>query len=215
MWVDTGNLGQIEERNVNSFEKLLAVVEQQPLSQSLPRALLIATRIDDEELGRWIRLEVMGYFADNPALTVETVVPEYRSVSGQWYDDFGRALAINDPGLAFINEIRLRPGVAELEGVAAGTESLAMRPTEFSEIIRRDLKVEVSLFRFRPSSVKQVLTNIKVQSMDQIERRREKIAAIPEIPEVPATEVFHLKPGAYGMSVDLKALWRRLVGTIR
>lgn len=200
---------------MSSFERLLSIVEEQPLSQSLPAALRIANAIGDEGLASWIRLELMGYFADNPAMTEEVVVPEYRGVPGQWRDDYGRPLVLEDPTLAFINEMRLRPGVAELEGVAGATGMLAMRDADFSGVIRQHLGVAVSVFNFRPSSVSQVLTNVKVRLLDQLASRREAIAALADIREPREPEILHLKPGIYGVSVDLKALWRRLFGSKR
>jgi len=194
------------------FERLLILVEEQPLSRSLPAALRVAIAIADEELASWIRLELMGYLADNPTMKADTVVPEYRGVPGLWYDDYGRALVLNDSGLAFINELRLRPGVAELEGIATGTGTLTMRPTEFSELIRNNLHVEVSVFQFRPSSVSQVLTNIKVRLLDHLTSRRGKISTLPDIQVSKKTEILQLKPSVYGISVDLKELWRRVFG---
>jgi hypothetical protein len=188
-------------------------VEKQPLSQSLPVALRIAASIADEELTSWIKLELMGYLADNPEMKEDTIVPEYRAVPGLWYDDFGRVLALDDPDLSFINEFRLRHGVAELEGVAAGTNPLVIRPAEFSEIIRNNLNVEVSVFKFRPSSVSQVLTNIKVRLIDRLAIQREKISAIPNIQVPQETEILQIKPNIYGVGIDLMALWRRFVGT--
>lgn len=197
---------------MNTFERLLTVVEEQPLSRSLPAALRIATAIGDAELASWIRLELMGYLSDNPAMTEHTVVPEYRSVAGQWRDDYGRPLVVNDPNLGFINETRLRLGVSELEGIAGGTRMLAMRLTDFSEMIRKHLDVQVTVFEFRPSSVSQVLTNVKVQLLDQLAGRREAIAALPETSTAQESEILQLKPNMYGVSVDLKALWRRFFG---
>jgi hypothetical protein len=168
--------------------------------------------IGDEELASWIRLELMGYLSDNPAMKDDTVVPEYRGVAGQWFDDYGRVLALEDPNLGFINELRLRSGVAELEGIAGATEMLALRPTEFAQIIRTNLNVEVTTFQFRPSSVSQVLTNIKVHLLDQLAIRREKIKALPSVSIAQSPEIFDLKPSFYGMSIDLKALWRRISG---
>ena len=84
-------------------------------------ALRVATTIADEEWASWIKLELMGYFQEKSAMKEDTIVPEYRGVPGQWYDDYGRAFVLNDHSLQFINEIRLRSGVTELEGIAAGT----------------------------------------------------------------------------------------------
>lgn len=198
---------------MGTFERLLTLVEEQPLSRSLPVAFRIATSIGDKELASWIKLELMGYLSDNPEMKEDIIVPEYRMVPGQWYDDYGRVLAINDPNLEFINEYRMRQGVAELEGVASGTKPLVVRPVEFSEIIRSNLHVEVSIFRFRPSSVSQVLTNIKVRLIDRLAVRREKISAIPDIQVREEEEILQIKPSLYGVSINLKALWRRLFKT--
>jgi hypothetical protein len=198
---------------VSAFDQLLNIVEEQPLSRSLAVALRIATSIEDEELTSSIKLELMGYLAANPEMKEDTIVPEYRAVPGQWYDDYGLVLALNDLDLAFINEFRLRHGVAELEGIAAGTKPLVIRPVEFSEIIRNNINVEVSVFKFRPSSVSQVLTNSKVHLIDRVVSQREKISAIPEIQVPQETEILQIKPNIYGVGIDLKALWRRLFKT--
>jgi hypothetical protein len=197
---------------MSGYDQLLTLIEQQPLSRSLPAALRIANSITDEEWASWIKLELMGYLADNPAMREQTAVPEYRAVPGLWYDDYGRSLAINDPGLAFINELRLRQGVTELESIAAGNGPLVMRPMEFSDIIRNNFDVEVSIFQFQPRSVCQVLTNIKVRLLDRVASRRERISAIPENQISQKAEILLLKPNLYGVGVDLKALWRRAFG---
>ena len=165
---------------MNSIERILSLVEEESLSRSLQAALRIATNIGDEQWTSWIKLELIGYVADNPAMKEDTIVPEYRGVPGQWYDDYGRPLVLNDPKLAFINEFQLRHGVAELEGIASGTGTLTVRAIEFSQLIRDNLNVEVSVFQFRPSSVSQVLTNIKVRLIDHLASRREKINAMPD-----------------------------------
>ena len=125
----------------------------------------------------------------------------------------GRPLVLNDPKLAFINEFRLRHGVAELEGIASGTGTLTVRAIEFSQLIRDNLNVEVSVFQFRPSSVSQVLTNIKVRLIDHLASRREKINAMPDNQVPQAAEILQIKPTIYGVGIDLKALWRRAFGT--
>lgn len=198
---------------MNTFEHLLGIVEEQPLSRSLPAVLRIATAIGDAELASWIKLELMGYFSDNPAMTERITVPEYRSVAGEWRDDYGRRLVVSDPNFGFINEIRLRQGVAELEGITGGTGMLALRLPDISELMRKQLNVEVSLFEFRPSSVSQVLTNVKVHLLDQLAGRREAIAVLPEASTSQESEILQLKPGMYGVSLDLKAIWRRFFGS--
>jgi hypothetical protein len=197
---------------VSNLKQIVSLMEEQPLSKSLPAALRIANTLQDQGWASWIRLELMGYSADNPAMTEEIVVPEYRSVSGLWYDDYGRSLIVDDPTLTFINEIRVRQGVAELEGIASAKGPLSMRLIDFSEIIRENLNVDVSIFRFQPSSVSQVLSNIQSLLIDQVCSRQDKIDAISDTQLVHEGEVLQLKPSVYGVGIDLKALWRKVRG---
>jgi hypothetical protein len=195
---------------MNAFDQVMQDIEEHSLDRSLPVALRIARAIADEEAATWIRLELMGYLAGNPAMSYDTVVPEYRAVPGRWRDDYGRPLVLDDPNFKFIEEFRLRQGVAELKGLATAKGPLSVRPLEFSELIRKELDVEVSVFQFHPASVNQVLANIKLQLLDQLARRQEKIAALPELTKPAESEILHIRPGIYGVSIDLKALWRRL-----
>jgi hypothetical protein len=195
---------------MSAFEQVVTLVEEQPLSRSLPTALRVAIMIADEEWAAWIRLESMGYFARNPAMKDSTIVPEYRAVSGQWYDDYGRMFAVDNSQLGFINELRLREGVAELEGLASGSGPLAMRPTELSEFIKKDLNTHVTVFQFSRSSVSQILTNIKVHLLDQLANRMTKIMEVPDAQITKEAEILQIKPGFYGVSIDMKALWRRI-----
>ena len=64
---------------MSAFDQLLTIVEEQPLSRILPVALRIATSIADEELTSRIKLELLGYLADNPEMKEDTIVPEYRA----------------------------------------------------------------------------------------------------------------------------------------
>jgi len=195
---------------MNAFERLLTTVEEQPLSRSLPKVLSMATTIGADDLAVWTKLELMGYVAENPEVTEDVVVPEYRTVVGAWYDDYGRMFLVEDPKLRFVNELRLRHGVVELEGLATATGPLSMRELNFAAIIREHLKVPVTTFQFDPVSISQVLTNIKVHLLDRLAAHREQIGAIALSEAPPGTEILKLQPEFYGIGVDLKALWRRL-----
>src|SRR5919204_4791404 len=100
---------------MSEYDRVLRKAEDAPLSQSLPKALQLATATGDIEFATWIRLELLGYTSSNPAMTDTTVVPEYRTVRGQWFDAYGRLFLVNDPKLVFVNEDRLRDPVSELE----------------------------------------------------------------------------------------------------
>ena len=197
---------------MTTFDRLMVRAEDEPLSRVLPVCRRIAVEIGDEDLARWTRLESVGYTADNPVMTQNTVVPEYRTVGGHWYDDCGRQLLLTDASMGFINETRLRHGVPELEGIATMPGTLTIPDPKGAEIIREHLDVVVTTFRFQPCAVTQVLSNIRLQLHDALMSRRQQIAAIPIIRDVPETEILQLKPGVSGVSIDLKALWRRVVG---
>lgn len=197
---------------MNGFERLLRIVEDSPLSRSLPVVLSAANSIEDDNLASWVKLELMGYHADNQAMTSDTVVPEYRAVAGNWYDDYGRLFLLTDRKLLFVNQFRMRHGVAELEGLSTATGPLSVRDVELSNIIRESLHVDISVFQFQAASVAQVLTNIKVQLMDRLADRRKALAKTSVPDPKPEGELLQLKPGFKGVSIDLKVLWRRLFG---
>lgn len=196
---------------MSGFDQVVKLTEEEPLSRGLPAALRLAISLPDQTWAEWLRLEVMGYFNDNPAMNEGVVVPKYRSVPGEWHDEQGRALVLTDPQLGFLNQIPLRYGVAELETVAGKAQgSVGMRLPDQARIIREVLKVEVSTFQFRPSSVAQVLANIRMTALDHLWQRKAALATpITEGKLEKQEEIFLLKPAIWGVGLDLKALWRK------
>ena len=196
---------------MSSFSALLRKAETQPLSRSLPACLRLALSAGIDELVEWIRLESLGYTRANPAMRPEIVVPEYRAIGGNWFDDYGRPLVLTDPKLAFLNELRLREGAGELESLAGKQGTLGIR-SDAAEILKEHLNVEVTMFRFTPHSIEQVLANIRAQLVDRLAANERALAGTPPGPS-PSTggaDILLLRPGIYGIGVDLKALWRRL-----
>jgi AbiTii-like protein len=193
-----------------NYALLLRQTQDWPLSKSLSSVLRVALRAGDTELTAWVRLELLGYSSGNPAMTKETMVPEYRTVGGQWFDEYGRPLVITDSRLAFINETRLRFGVPELETFIGTSGTIALRLPEFSEIIRERLSVEVSLFRFSPHSIAQVLANIKAQLLDRLAAQRSELDKAPLEGTEPGWEdIVELHPNLGGIGLNLNALWKR------
>ena len=145
-------------------------------------------------------------------MTESTVVPEYRTVSGQWFDEYNRRLALSDPNLAFINETRLRLGAAELESFVGVNGILALPNPEHATLIRDNLHVEVSTFRFSPQNVPPVLASIRAQLVDRLtqsqgEDRRPAVSG--PAPAGPLEDIIELKPNVAGIGLNLRALWRR------
>lgn len=189
-------------------DKILSESHREPLSAVLSQVLRLAEHAGDQELSMWARLELIGYTTENPVMTEEVFVPEYRTVRGQWFDVYNQLLVVDDPELEFINETRLRHGVSELEGIASAAGICALQLPKFSDIIRDNLHVEVSTFRFNPSSVAQVLSCIRGQLLDRVARYR-GVQEAPPSTESSGPEILRLCPNLYGIGVDLKALWKR------
>jgi hypothetical protein len=194
----------------SQYDQLIKTIEGHPLSKSLPKILRVTQDLKDSELEKWIRLELHGYWDTNPALTNEVVVPEYRTVAGYYTDDYGRQLVISDPKLGYINEMRLRFGVTELEGMIGAKGPLAFRAPIFAALIQEHLKVEVTTFYFSTTAVSPVLESIRTQFSDHIISRKEKFErGIFKTQKSESEDIIQLKPNIYGIGVDLKALWRK------
>lgn len=193
------------------FKTLLTQVDSEPLSTTLPKVIRLAHRASDEELENWARLELLGYFNTNPALKEESVVPEYRTIAGQWYDEFQRPFVFQDPSLGFVNEVRLRNGVAELEGFEITQETLAARFPEVSELIRDNLEVDVSIFRFNPAAVASVIAGIRSQLSDKLTQKSEQLDTPQNLEAIKTNgEILELRPNFFGLGVNLRALWRKI-----
>lgn len=195
------------------YNELMMMIDEAPLSKLLPKVLRIAQELHDSELEKWVRLELHGYWNTNPALTEDTIVPKYRTVSGYYTDDFGRQFLLSDSRLSFVNEIRLRFGVVELEGMTGAKGPLAFRPLDFTDLIRKNLGVEVTTFNFRSDAIPAVLTAIRTQLSDHLVSRKKRLGAdIKRSKIAESDDIIELKPSFYGVGVNLRALFRKLQG---
>lgn len=195
-----------------SRQELQERIHDWPLSKALAKALVWAESAGDAELVRWLRLESLGYWTGNPVMTDSTIVPEYRTVSGEWFDDYNRRLVLSDPKLAFVNETRLRLGAAELESYVGVTGVLALPNPDHAVLIREHLKVEVSTFRFNAQNVPPVLASIRAQLVDRLARSHGKDSPPRSIgSNIAATgeEIIEIRPNLAGIGVNLRALWRK------
>ena len=111
-------------------------------------------------------------------MTEETVVPEYRTVVGTRSDEYGRPLVIKDPNLYFINEDRLRQGVAELEKFSSYESDITVRDISKSDKLKEVLDVEVSRFSFHPTAVEGVISSIRSQMIDWIYNAEKKYPSL-------------------------------------
>lgn len=195
---------------IRGYDAILHASKDGPLGKSLASTLRVAVRTHDTELSTWSRLELMGYVTENPAMTEQIVVPEYRSVGGHWTDEYGRALILEDPKLAFLNETRLRFGVLELESFVGASGMIAIRLPEFSEIIRRHLNVEVTIFWITPHAVTQVLAKIRAQLLDRLANRESQVPVSPApVVESSREDIVDLRPNIFGLGLNINELIRR------
>ena len=158
-------------------QKLVKDAAFAPLSQLLPQTLTLARKVKNKDLEKWVRLELDGYFSANPMFAKEDIVPKYRTVAGQRYDESRRLFMLTNQGLEFINEDRLRNGVAELEHLAISKEMISYRDLHSARIIRETFGVEVTIFAFHPSEIHGVLSRIRtrlVEWLSDIEPEVEK-----------------------------------------
>lgn len=193
-------------------KNLLDQIDALPVSAAVAKGLRIAQAQGASRIADWCRLELAGYWASNPAMNEEAVVPEYRAVVGQHADIYGRVLVL-EPELAFIGETRLRNGIEELEMLARTRETVIIHDAHMCDLIRRYLDVEVYSFRFSAVHLTGMLTAIR-------EQLREKLVRIEGLPEststksqIPGEEILELKPTFYGIGINLRAIWRHWKGT--
>ncbi len=190
------------------IDAILTNINREPLSSSLGKTLRLAERAGATEIAKWCRLELGGYDAFNTAKTDDVVVPEYRAMAGQHYDIYGQLFVVPSD-LDVINQTRLRHGVAEIESM----EPVAIHDAGMCEVIKEHLNVEVYAFQFSRSSLAAVLSNIRTELGDRLEAMRGEAGPEDTAADDDQEEVFQLKPSIYGVSVDLKALWRKLTGS--
>lgn len=194
------------------FGKLIEKVDNEPLSKVLPVVLRVAQLVGDKHLEKWVRLELNGYLNTNPALDDNVVVPEYRTVSGQHSDDFGRPLVITQNKLNFVNLDRLRYGVAELEQLAERNGTYSYRDPAMSKLILDNLGVEVAIFTFHASQISGVLSAIKTELSDRLMAIKNKLGRsdLNAVSIPPNEDILVLKPNFYGLGINLNALVRKL-----
>lgn len=163
-------------KSINSlYDELQRNAPIAPLSELLPITLRLAKKIENRHLEKWVRLEMLGYIKENPALTEEIIVPEYRTVVGYHSDIYGRPLVLKNPNLSFINEERLRFDIAALEKMEKSEEFLVIHNQDMIKLIREHLDVEVHKFTFSPIMVAGVINGIRSQLLDWLYDIEEEI----------------------------------------
>lgn len=139
---------------------------REPLSHVLPQLVRLAQIIGNEDVEHWARLELFGYTREG-GMKNDEIVPEYRTVVGQYYDHFNRPLQL-PAKLQFVNSYRLRYGAATLEEFAKQNDMQNIGDMGMIELIREELNVSVARFCFSPLSVVDVVNAIRNKAMDKV-----------------------------------------------
>ena len=168
------------------FERIIDRMTERPVSESLTDLILFAQLVGDGELERWARIESGGYVTENPEMGEDIIVPEYRTVTGQYHDRFGRPLVIQDPKLLFIQADRLRYPACELEGLNKSKDPLAYSNPVILQGLKKLLGIEVHQFVFSPTAVGGVLNAIRNQILERlkskhVDMRTESQAEVPTL----------------------------------
>lgn len=150
------------------YNNIIERAKSEKLSLVMPDLIHFATELNNSEFKKWILLEYNGYFNTNPLLEESTVVPEYRIVPGQFFDIYNRPLIIQDPKLTFVNTIRLRNGITELENYSAENKFFEIMDAGLNKLINDNLNVTVNSFSFHSSSVVGVLDSIRSQLITKL-----------------------------------------------
>lgn len=180
------------------------------ISGQLRKLSRIAHEAGAKDIEQWCRLELGGYWNSNSAMNAKIVVPEYRSVTGQHADIYGRILALPS-NLSFVAEMRLRHGVEELEELAASRDVVVIHDPKMCELIKEHLGVEVYSFRFSRVHLVGVLSAIR----DELEEKSRGLKSKPTSKPLPSNpkpeeEIIELKPNFAGIGINLRALWRKM-----
>lgn len=193
------------------FDDLITKIESEPLSKVLPAVMRITYPINNTKLQQWLKLEMNGYFTPNPALTGDVTVPEYRTVSGQHSDDFGRRLEFEEGESNFVNTTILRYGVSDLECMFEKGGSFSIRDPHMCEFIKSKFKIEVTQFSFDSTQIGAVLSYIKTELSGRLMELKDKLdgAALANIDNPVREDIIELKPNFFGVGVNLNALGRK------
>lgn len=157
------------------LENIVSGLSYSLLSTLFNQFLLVATELNEDELIKWAKLELNGYFSSNPALEDEDKVPPYRTIVGQYFDTFNRPVVIDDPELQFIFEYRLREPIIELEKLSAGDGNLSLSNPNKNKLFQEYFNIEVRNFVFSRATIHGVLAGIRSTLMEKVFELKSKL----------------------------------------
>jgi hypothetical protein len=185
------------------------ILETEPLSKALRRAVAFVQERNAHELVSWLQLELDGYHSSNKAMTDSVVVPPYRAVVGAHYNEFGQRF--QPPAeLWFVNEMRLREGVESLESWRDSRQTIVLQDPSTIELFAQHLHIEVATFHFDRAEIIRVLSQIRSELFRQIQAVKGKVSLAQEESGTKNEEVLMLSPNFNGIGIHLRPLWHRL-----
>jgi len=136
--------------------ELNELLEIEPLSKALQCALRLAQEQGANELAKWLRLEIGGYYATNSHSII--TVPKYRAVAGAHLNIYGQRLKVQ-AGQSSIDEMRVPEGVEALESLRDSLQTIVVQePTTVGLTAQQD---EAATFHYDPVELVQVLSQIR------------------------------------------------------
>jgi len=131
------------------FDEIINNVETYELSKLLSLSLFLAKQLKDDNMMHWIKLELNCYYDSNAGLGETDIVPEYRTIVGNYFDVYDSILKTTKSNLRFISEYRIREGIISIENILTHNKGLVtIQALEFIEIIKENLNVEVDKYTF-------------------------------------------------------------------
>lgn len=189
--------------------KISDILETEPLSKALRNALIFAHERHLDNLSSWLQLELDSYYSSNSAMSEAITVPEYRTVVGAHYNDFGQRWHL-DAEFSFINEMRLREGVSQLEDLRDSRQTCALQDPTLIELIAEHLHVKVSSFHVDRSQITGVLSNIRSELFRKLQEKEVSESGSHSDSEGKKDSIFMLEPNFYGIGIKLLPLWDRV-----
>lgn len=170
---------KLAAHHVTLLDSLRDRAHTAPVSELLLGLVRLAKAAGRDDIFRWAKLECDGYHSGNPLAAKDDVVPEYRTVAGRYFDQFGRMLNIRDPKISIINSHRVEWSTAEIERMAQSKDDLIQLHNPWAnDLIRQYLKVEVHSLRLSPASLVGVLAAIRSRAIDYLDELDDAIEPV-------------------------------------
>ncbi|WP_028666316.1 TIGR02391 family protein [Runella zeae] len=159
---------------ISKIEEIIDLCTDNSLIAALQKTLTLSYAIDDEELERWVGLELSGYTKTNPYFEHSEKFPYYRKIIGIYTDANNRPLSEYIPDLKEFNFFYLKQGVLELLAFSQRNKTIVI-PHPLTEDVKDDMKLQmIEKFHFEPAivlGVLQIITNQLLRKLSLIRKQ--------------------------------------------